>query len=611
MNSNIKIYWINLDKDEERKERMINQFKNLNLESIRVSAISYDPPHIGCCLSHIKAIHSAFMNLTEKDEYVIFMEDDLILSEKIYELPHIINLLPSDWEVLQLHLIDPNLLSQIQDRLNQNLVCINKILKGYFMSAACYVMSKRGIKKFIDFTCDLHQFPSLNNEINEENNNEENNNEENNNEENNNEENNNDVNNYNVKVDLSHPLCKSEELIYRYLNSYTLLIPMFNTLENFNSSIENNKEYMERNYTNMNILNNIFKLNYHNSLAFDKEIITLPYDLHYINDFPLQTRLVSRIYKKEKEFLVFMNYGLGNRLFQLLSIYSLSKKYKVNFSVFYSCPNFKYPNNKEASCGYLHVFNIFNENYPSIKTTKILDVIIEPKQSVYSYLGLPINRCRYVNEKSLNDNDFNENLTYIFNGKYNNEDYFKEYRNDILPIMKEPIMVSNILNKLSDELYEKSIAIHVKSENLIDNKNTLKLNEYYQYCINEIKKNYNVNNDIENNGDKENNDTENKGNDTGLRFVIVSDEKNVKRIYKFFESLTGIPMLTTLEKDEAINLYFMIRCKGVISSGSRLSWWGAWLNKNEDKNLFYIPHNFDNNDKYIGLAKATTVILGV
>ena len=46
-------------------------------------------------------------------------------------------------------------------------------------------------------------------------------------------------------------------------------------------------------------------------------------------------------------------------------------------------------------------------------------------------------------------------------------------------------------------------------------------------------------------------------------------------------------------KDEVANLYAMVRCtKGGICCNSTYSWWGAWLNTNNDKTIC-IPKKTD------------------
>ena len=92
-------YWINLDKSTARKSFMENQFKEKNIDNVRVPAITphdFDDilenkrpltcKHPGCtnceyefaCISsHIKAIKEGLNN--SKNEHFVVMEDDMLL----------------------------------------------------------------------------------------------------------------------------------------------------------------------------------------------------------------------------------------------------------------------------------------------------------------------------------------------------------------------------------------------------------------------------------------------------------------------------------------------------------------------------------------------------
>ena len=88
----MKHYWINMDKCIDRKEFMDNQFKQKNIDNLRISAetpetiINYNiirndesittttPEEISCILSHLKAIEQGY---DDGDSYFCILEDDL------------------------------------------------------------------------------------------------------------------------------------------------------------------------------------------------------------------------------------------------------------------------------------------------------------------------------------------------------------------------------------------------------------------------------------------------------------------------------------------------------------------------------------------------------
>lgn len=244
-----KIYYINLDESIDRKIDMENGFSNQGFtlqQYERVPGVKHTTPHIGCCLSHIQAILKAYL---DNNEYAIITEDDLDLSDisRFKEMVPCLMKLTYDWDVIQIHYIEPNLLKA----LNSIDVKSNVLFKGYFMSAACYLLNKKGMKKFVSFALDES---------------------------------------YNVKVDLTHPLCKSEELIYRYINSYTTLYPIINTLENKPSTIANTQDYIANNYNNMLEINRFDNKTRDYTLKYYYE---LPYDLHWFGDYDKTREFLS------------------------------------------------------------------------------------------------------------------------------------------------------------------------------------------------------------------------------------------------------------------------------------------------------------------------------
>ena len=163
-----KIFWINLEKDVERRDFMVNElnkiedkFKAFRFEALSPSTLGTDgyicsedslqkssPEEICCMSSHVDLIKLASCNT--KDDVLFVMEDDVNIKEESFERLHdFISTAPSNWEVLQLH--------------HTRLDCRRKKLeyegiidgrwtawkKGYY-STAFYAIKRSAIAKFLN-----------------------------------------------------------------------------------------------------------------------------------------------------------------------------------------------------------------------------------------------------------------------------------------------------------------------------------------------------------------------------------------------------------------------------------------------------------------------------
>ena len=162
-------YWINLDKSTKRKIFMENQFKEKNIDNVRVSAITPDDfdtvlankrpltcKHPGCvnceyefaCISsHIKAMKEAITNTN--DEWFVVMEDDMLLPYDI-DYDTLIKDAPPDFEILQLCISYGNTV----EFLYNNLLLNNKLhfIKWQYLlpCAGMYIVSRKGSEKLVN-----------------------------------------------------------------------------------------------------------------------------------------------------------------------------------------------------------------------------------------------------------------------------------------------------------------------------------------------------------------------------------------------------------------------------------------------------------------------------
>jgi GR25 family glycosyltransferase involved in LPS biosynthesis len=166
----IPVYYINMDKSKDRNEWMIQQLSKNVDRYYRVSAVNgysiqnkehdivdgvefYNDfkeltlPEIGCTLSHLKAIHTAYEN---GENIAIIMEDDVyvdminLLDDSVEEL---VKNAPEEWEILQL--------VYLEKKLNKSLKTFNRYsyhqhLRGNYESfTSSYLINRKGMENIL------------------------------------------------------------------------------------------------------------------------------------------------------------------------------------------------------------------------------------------------------------------------------------------------------------------------------------------------------------------------------------------------------------------------------------------------------------------------------
>jgi glycosyl transferase family 25 len=162
--NNIPIYWINLNRSEDRRKYFEKQLENYNInnhkriEGVDGLCLDFDDyknnikenlskSELGCTLSHIKAIKEAFGN---NEEYVLIMEDDCnfeylkFQKKSIRDLIDFMNEKFKDWDILQLATCN---------RQDHNIRLSNEkeyICRKFRNCTTCYLINKKGIYKYIN-----------------------------------------------------------------------------------------------------------------------------------------------------------------------------------------------------------------------------------------------------------------------------------------------------------------------------------------------------------------------------------------------------------------------------------------------------------------------------
>ena len=224
---------------------------------------------------------------------------------------------------------------------------------------------------------------------------------------------------------------------------------------------------------------------------------------------------------------------LGNQLFQIASGYGMSKKHKRIMILTY-----------DGLSPEEYSKNIFSKNL--LYTQKIIN-----NSNIYSEIDN--NNFMTYNPNIINDNDI------ILHGYFQNEKYFKDYKNDVLGLFNFPSTIPSF-----DGYF-----IHIrrgdyKSISLFH----INYDIYYTNAINHILKI-----------------------DKNATFIILSDDINYCKQYEILDNINK----TFIDENTINSLCIMSNCiRGGICCNSTFSWWGGYLNKNINKKILFPSKWFDN-----------------
>ena len=271
--------------------------------------------------------------------------------------------------------------------------------------------------------------------------------------------------------------------------------------------------------------------------------------------------------------------GLGNQMFQ----YAVAKSLAIKNNDFFKLDISFYP--KQTLRKYeLNLFNI-EENIASkdeiIKLADNESIWFKVKRK----LGFnPKRPNSYYAEKEIavfDENLFEKKGDIYLDGYWQNENYFKDIKDEILKdfTLKQDISkeAKEYLNQIKNS---KSISLHVRRGDYIQNPYTNKVHgfcdlDYYKKAIKYILEK--VDNPI---------------------FFIFSDDINwCKENFEFLENKIFVDKTKSAIED----LELMKNCTHNIIANSTFSWWGAWLNEHNDK-VVISPKKWFNINSQLHLA---------
>ncbi|MGJ0363448.1 alpha-1,2-fucosyltransferase [Aliarcobacter cryaerophilus] len=272
--------------------------------------------------------------------------------------------------------------------------------------------------------------------------------------------------------------------------------------------------------------------------------------------------------------------GLGNQMFQYAVAKAIAKKRQDEFKL----DKYFYP--KQTLRKYeLNQFNLEEKiatNDEVIKLAGNENFWFKVKRKI----GLNPKRPKsYFEEKEIakfHEEVFEYQDNIYLDGYWQNEEYFKDIRDEILKDFTLRSDISNEAKKYLEYIKNlQSVSLHVRRGDYVQNSHTNSVHgtcnlKYYQKAIKKIEQN------IEN----------------PIFYIFSDDIVWCKENFEFLENKVFVDDTENAFDD----LELMKNCKHNIIANSSFSWWGAWLNQNENK-IVIAPKRWFADDKLESQSK--------
>jgi len=267
--------------------------------------------------------------------------------------------------------------------------------------------------------------------------------------------------------------------------------------------------------------------------------------------------------------------GLGNQMFQYAIAKSMAMKNNDTFKLDLSF----YP--KQTLRKY--ELNLFNIEENIAKENECIS--LRGKEDVWfkikRKLGTQINRPKsYFQEQYIAQFDekiFNQKNDIYLDGFWQNENYFKDIRYEIIKNFTLRDEISNEARKLLKQIKNThSISLHIRRGDYIENSHTNSVHgvcdlDYYKKAISYI---------------------EEKVEDP-YYFIFSDDIGWCKENFDFLKYKVFVDNTKSALDDMGL----MKHCRHNIIANSTFSWWGAWLNEHREKIVISPKYWFQKNPK--------------
>lgn len=281
----------------------------------------------------------------------------------------------------------------------------------------------------------------------------------------------------------------------------------------------------------------IYALDQHWKVLQEKDnwFVMTPGVGHQVDDHSnIENKPIDYINYFTRPFTVHLMGGLGNQLFQIAFGLSLGWKHGATFHLA------RQMRNPHSNLDY----SWFMRDIPILSVAPHYQ-IREPSESCLSYLG---------------EINLNPWAIFEFVGYFQNEKYFKDFKDDILRQFTPKVDEQSLREKYP--LLDQSYFLHIRRNDFIEHPiHYIDLTQYYNRCVR-----------------------------PDHHYYIFSDDIHWCRANIKFKNIHFV------DENEIISLWLMSRCRlGGVCANSSFSWWGAYLNPNPDK-LVYYPSKWLNNN---------------
>jgi hypothetical protein len=258
---------------------------------------------------------------------------------------------------------------------------------------------------------------------------------------------------------------------------------------------------------------------------------------------------------------------LGNQLFQIMNIISLSKKYNIDYRICCDINERTIYENKKT---------YFNDFYLKLKNKLIkiekseLELALENniyKEKKFEY-----------NEIILKDLDKDLEKDIYIDGFFQSYKYFEKYDDILYDILDIKNRKSNIYNIYTYIFSKKNIAIHFRFGDYmyLQNMHPIQTIKYYYNSINKLIEILKNNND----------------NILNYNILFFCNEPDNTIVNKYIDRLNKIydNKLNFIKINDSINewvqILMMSLCENIIISNSTFSWWGAYLSEKNTRVIY-------------------------